>query len=264
MTSENIHQCIAFAARLQEIPEDGAKIAARDSQILFGETFKIFEERGGWAYGRLETDGYEAWVETRHLKPYQHKPTHYVSALRTHIYPKPHFTAFPELGLPMTARLMLGREDDSGKFLEAPGLGWAVRTHFCRADEAHALDPAGVAELFLGTPYLFGGRSHLGIDCSGLVQIACLTQGIRCRKDTDQQDPDDGFAKRLSPDTELQRNDIVYFMAAGHRHVGIMRDQKTMLHATAHGMITRAEPLEDFLDRYHALSGEGIHAVRRL
>ena len=119
-------------------------------------------------------------------------------------------------------------------------------------------DPVSVAELFIGTPYLWGGNSRLGIDCSGLVQAALLAGGMPCPGDSDQQMA--ALGTLLAPGTAPQRGDLLFWKG----HVAMVVDAKTIIHATGHPMAVVFEPLESAIDRIKAQEGLGVSAHKRL
>ena len=189
-------------------------------------------------FGQARRDGYVGWVRLEVLTSAAEAPTHWVSALRTYAFSEPSIKSAPVGRLSMNA---LGREmRRDGRFVQLQGSGWVVDHHLRRLGD-WAGDPAEVAHAFLGTPYLWGGRESVGLDCSGLVQQALYACGTAAPRDSDQQ-------ARLGREVgreALQRADLVFWPG----HVGIMLDAETLLHANAFHMAVAAEPLAVTLAR---------------
>jgi len=122
-----------------------------------------------------------------------------------------------------------------------------------------AADFVAVAERFVGTPYLWGGKSSIGIDCSGLAQVALNAAGTGCPRDSDLQQ--DGLGRALNPAEykQLQRGDLIYWKG----HVAIVRDAGTIVHANAHHMATVVENTREAIARIKA-AGSEIAAIKRL
>ncbi|MEM1131259.1 MAG: C40 family peptidase [Pseudomonadota bacterium] len=220
--------------------EPGAE--GRTSQALYGERFDVYEEREGWAWGQLATDGYVGWIKARHLMSLRDDtPTHLVSALLTRATP----TSIKTLGfgpLPMGSQVaVLGDQApvaaSSAPFLQT-STGAIPEAHLKPMDQVID-DWVAVAEMYLGSPYVWGGRSSLGLDCSALVQLALQQAGIDCLRDSDLQES--GLGKTLERRDGLQRGDLVFW--AGH--VGIMVDSDMFVHANAWHMAVAKEPLAD-------------------
>ncbi|WP_203291680.1 C40 family peptidase [Maricaulis parjimensis] len=225
-------QCHIPASPIRRSP---SPTGAMDDQVLCGEVFAVLEEVDGWAWGFSRADGYVGWVDlsgfTHVVLPVKRR----ISVLRTYAFSEPDFKKAPECLLSLNAVIDTGRRE--GRFLEAKGLGWVVEEHTCALDE-HATDFVAVAEAFLGSPYLWGGKESLGLDCSGLVQMALRAAGLDVPRDTDQQE---AVLKAAFPDVttdpERQRGDVVFWPG----HVGIMTDSEHLLHANANSMDTTLE-----------------------
>ncbi len=234
-----------------------------DTEVLYGETFTVYEEtQEGWAWGQLATDGYVGWVPADALGPLGPAPTHRVAALRTYRYPG------PELKLPPLGLLSIGSLVTVADWTTVRGLDYAlladgsavVARHLVSCD-AVAEDWVAVAESFLGTPYLWGGRSSLGLDCSALVQLAAQAGGLTLPRDSDMQETSAGDVVAIVnglPD--LSRGDLLFWKG----HVGILRDPDTLLHANGFTMTVASEPLRAAIDRIAASSFGAVTALRRL
>jgi cell wall-associated NlpC family hydrolase len=247
------YQVTAGVAALRRTPEpDGAL----DTQLLGGETFTVEEEQSGWGHGVSGLDGYRGWVEMDALSAPVLIPTHRVKALRTYVFSEPALKSAPRFLLSMNAQIPAGRRE--GRFVEAMRQGWVFSGHLSALDAVEP-DYVAVAERFLGSPYQWGGKESLGLDCSGLVQTALQAAGIACPRDSG---PQEDWARRhwapVEPGPEgegLQRGDLLFWPG----HVGIMTDAQRLLHANAHHMETAIEPVATALRRiahHHApLSG---------
>ncbi|WP_031554687.1 C40 family peptidase [Parvularcula oceani] len=237
------------ALSIRREPRDGA---GQETQALFGEGFTVYEETGGWAWGQAEFDGYVGYVRAEGLAEPKDAPTHRVAALRTYRYPKPDLKA-PPLGLvSMNAKVAPGEPSEDGKFVSDGEGGWVVAAHLVPLAEGGE-DPAAVAERFLGTPYFWGGRESLGLDCSGLIQNAYEACGVCVPRDADLQEAffsraDHGEivwerenAEARFTAAALRRGDLVYWRG----HTGVMLDGQRLLHANATHMAVSVDDLRD-------------------
>ncbi|MBR0797779.1 C40 family peptidase [Bradyrhizobium jicamae] len=245
--------CEAIAP-LRSAPAADAELL---TQALKGERVTIYDRNGeGWAWGQLASDGYVGWMPDAALMRAGATPTHKVTALRTFAFPGPSIKLPPVDALAMGTQLAVVRED--GAFA-VTSEGWYLpRPHLARCD-ATEKDFVAVAERFVGTPYLWGGKSSLGIDCSGLVQIALTAAGTGCPRDSDMQQA--GLGRELTP-TEArhpERGDLIFWKG----HVAIVRDASTIVHANAHHMATVIEPTQAAIDRIKA-AGSAVAAIKRL
>jgi cell wall-associated NlpC family hydrolase len=227
------------------------------TEALRGERATIYERTGeGWAWGQLSGDGYVGWLPDRALKKPGPAPTHKIVALRTFAFPGPSIKLPPVDMLSMGAALTVIREE--GAF-GVTSDGWYVpKRHVGAIDHVEA-DFVAVAEKFLGTPYLWGGKSSLGIDCSGLVQIALNAAGIGCLRDSDMQQKCLGRELNAAESQQLQRGDLIFWKG----HVAVVRDAQTIIHANAHHMATEIEKTKVALARI-AASGSNVTAIKRL
>jgi cell wall-associated NlpC family hydrolase len=227
-----------------------------DNEIVFGETLKVFDEADGWAWVQLDRDRYVGYVPVDGLATDIAAPTHRVQALGTFIYPRADIKSPPIMPLTCGSLVAVAHGDD--KFSELRTGGFVVTRHLAEAAKP-ARDWVEVAERFLGVPYLWGGRTRLGVDCSGLVQIALHAGGFDCPRDSDMQQDEVGTSILIPNDLEgLQRGDLVFWKG----HVGIMTDGVMLLHANAHHMAVAVEPLVVAARRI-SRAGSEVVAVRR-
>ena len=231
--------------------------AEQMTQALRGERVTVYDRNGeGWAWGQLADDGYVGWIPEAALTAPGAAPTHKVTARRTLAFPGASIKLPPLEALPMGTKLAILRED--GAFAVTRE-GWHLpRQHLAPLD-AMAPDFVGVAEQFVGTPYLWGGKSSLGIDCSGLVQIALTASGTGCPRDSDMQQ--DGLGRELTSAEarHLQRGDLIFWKG----HVAIARDATTIVHANAHHMATVVENTQAAIARIKA-AGSDVLVIKRL
>jgi hypothetical protein len=251
---------VAPSAPLRLEPRADAPLA---SEVLRGEVFTVFEDGPeGWSWGQLQTDSYVGFVPTEALGVTTPEPTHRVVELRTFIYPG------PDMKLPQQGLLSIGSSlalDESGETRGteyrriAGGEGWVVASTVVEIESPPANDFVAVAERFLNTAYLWGGRTSVGLDCSALVQLSLMMAGVAAPRDTDLQETALGEAVEGGARAPLQRGDLVFWKG----HVGIMIDGEYLLHANGHHMSTVIEPLEAVDKRIAATAGPAT-AVRRM
>jgi cell wall-associated NlpC family hydrolase len=228
--------------------------AALDTEALKGEGVIVYEtNEEGWCWGQLETDGYVGWLPANALAAPGSPPTHKVAALRTLVFPGPDIKLPPLDALPLGARVTVLRQEN--RLAATPG-GYIPAGHLAPLD-AHEEDFVTVAERFLGTPYLWGGKTSLGLDCSGLVQVALTASGVACPRDSDMQES--ALGQRIVGAENLRRGDLVFWKG----HVAIARDARTIIHANAHHMAVAVEPVQEALHRIRA-AGSEVTSVRRI
>ena len=253
-TPGELRQAIHSATPLRDKPD------AREpwtSEVLFGETVTVYEEHDGWAWVQLERDGYVGYLRASALSAQLHTPTHRVRALGSFFYPAPNVKAPPWMHVSMNS--LVAVVEMSQPFARLAGDSFIPARHIVEL-ERPARDYVAVAERFLGAPYLWGGRTRLGIDCSGLVQVALHAAGMDCPRDSDMQQAELGADVSIGSDLEeLVRGDLVFWEG----HVGIMADGFLLLHANAHHMAVVVEPVRGVADRV-AKTGQQISAIKRL
>jgi len=228
-----------------------------DTEVLHGERIVVYEStEEGWAWGQLELDQYVGWISAAALGDPGAAPTHRVAALRTFVFPGPDIKLPPLAALTFGSRLAIVRAERAFAVTDAGGYV-AVR-HLAPVDRIEP-DFVATARRFTGVPYLWGGRSSLGLDCSGLVQIALQAAGIACPRDSDMQA---GFGKPVSFSGDLaalRRGDLVCWQG----HIGILAEPGRLLHANAFHMEVAEEPLAQAIARIKA-GGLEVTTVRRL
>jgi len=241
-------------APLREAPSVDAMLL---TQALKGERVTIYDRNDeGWAWGQLNSDGYVGWLPDRALAKPGAAATHRITGLRTFAFPGPSIKLPPVETLVMGSMITATREE--GPFAVSRD-GWYLPLPHVGPIDRHADDFVAVAEEFVGTPYLWGGKSSFGIDCSGLVQVSLNAAGTGCPRDSDMQR--DGLGRTLNPaeSKKLRRGDLMFW----NGHVAIVRDALTIVHANAHHMATVVEDTGEAIARIKA-AGSEITAIKRL
>jgi cell wall-associated NlpC family hydrolase len=221
------------------------------TEALQGERVTIYDSNGeGWAWGQLDADGYVGWLPESALGPPGPAATHKVAALRTLVFPGPSIKLPPLAGLPLGSTLAIARFED--RLAITSGGGYLPAAHLRPVGEFES-DFVAVAERFAGVPYLWGGKTALGLDCSGLVQVALTACGIACPRDSDMQEaavgtpvaPAAGYAN-------LQRGDLLFWKG----HVAIVRGSDSLIHANAFHMAVAIEPMTGAIERIRQAGSE--------
>ena len=237
---------------LKSNPTDQAELA---SEMLFGEKFIVYESQGSWAWGQSQTDGYVGFVKINGLSERPSSPTHEVKELKTFVYQRPDIKSPVLKGLAMGSKVSL--KEKSGNFIRLKEGGWIVEKHVVEfnAKEASFIT---VARKYIGTPYLWGGRSSNGLDCSALVQLSLSRVGILAPRDTDQQEETLGCFCGKNPE-DIEKGDLLYTQG----HVAISSGRDLVLHANAHHMRVVEEPLQAFLSRLDETDHQ-LRSIKRL
>jgi cell wall-associated NlpC family hydrolase len=233
----------APSAFLHQSPAPDSPIV---SEAIHGELVRVFEEQEGWAWVQLETDAYVGWMAGEALGPVDPAPTHSVTALRAFVFPGPDLKLPPRAALPFGSMVALGEETvtrGTPYRMLAGGGGAIPSAQIAPLDAPPAPDYVAVAEKFLGVPYLWGGRTSFGFDCSGLVQTALAAAGIAVPRDTDMQERVIG--RPVEGGAPFMRGDLVFWKG----HVAIVSAPDRLLHANAHHMAVAEEPLAGALAR---------------
>ncbi len=226
------------------------------NEALLGDLVTVYENRDGWAWCQRRRDGYVGYVHTNTLSGEITPTTHRVSALGTFLYRTPEIKSGALMHLSLNSLLSI--VGTHGTMSEVRQGGFVVTRHL-RQQDSYSLDFIDVAERMIGVPYLWGGRSRIGIDCSGLVQVSMEAAGLDCPRDSDMQREIPGDNVRFSDDlSDLQRGDLVFWPG----HVGIMSDGMMLVHANAHHMAVVTEPLITAVHRIEK-AGDKLALIRR-
>jgi len=214
-------------------------------ELVHGERFEALGSDGDFLWGQARRDGYVGFVRADSLSPAGEPPTHRVSAIRAFAFAKPSVRSRP-IG-PFSLNALVEVDGEEGRFLRSRGGGFFWAGHLSLIGAGFERDPATVAERFLGAPYLWGGRTSLALDCSGLIQQALYACGKACPRDADQQA---SLGRRIER-AELTRGDLVCWSG----HVGMMLDQARLIHASSHHMTVAIDPVDQAIIRNQAAYG---------
>ncbi|MBV0913713.1 C40 family peptidase [Anianabacter salinae] len=233
----------------------------RDRQLLLGRRFIVLDREGDHVFGFAEACGYAGWVRAVELQPARAAPTHVVKVARSYAILAPELKT-SEDGFAISGGSLVHVTGDHGRWvaIHLPGEDrprYMPKAHLNPADVSGD-DPVEVAELLLGTPYLWGGNSAFGIDCSGLVQIACHACGIACPGDGDMQEAELG--QPLPDGAPRQRGDLVFWKG----HVAWLASPDRLIHANAHDMAVAYEDFDAAVDRIIAQGDGPVTSIRRL
>ncbi|HEY7301696.1 MAG TPA: NlpC/P60 family protein [Xanthobacteraceae bacterium] len=248
-------QVIDAQAPVRSSPRPDAPLL---TEALKGERATIYETtEEGWAWGQLEADGYVGWLPANALAAPGPAPTHKVAVPRAAVFPGPSIKLAPVEALPLGAQVTISRVE--GPFAVMASGGYVPMRHLA-AIHASAHDPIAVAEMFMHVPYIWGGKTSAGIDCSGLVQVAFTACAIFCPRDSDMQEQALGCELPAGPAlSDLRRGDIVFWEG----HVALARDSETLIHANAFHMAVAIEPIAEAIERIRA-AGSEVTRVRRV
>jgi cell wall-associated NlpC family hydrolase len=245
-------QVVDAVAPLRREPSSEAPL---DTEALFGERVTVYETTDeGWSWGQLEADGYVGWLPSNTLVKPLAPPTHRVSALRTYLFSKPDIKSAPLLSLSFGSRIAVVNEEHS---FVVTANGFNPQQHVVALHHRER-DPVEIARRFLGVPYLWGGKTSAGLDCSGLVQLALQSCGIECLRDSDMQQKIGISVAYKGDEKALARGDLLFWKG----HVGFYAGEGKFLHANAHHMAVVEEPLAEAIRRIRE-SGLEVLAVRR-
>lgn len=247
-------QVIRGSAPLRRAPDGSLGL---ETETLFGETLTVYHEADGWSWVQLSRDGYVGYVPSDAVTRDLVEPTHRIQALGTFLYPSPDIKTPPIMHLALNSVVSVIDSDD--RFVQLEQGGYVIARHVAPLDRP-ARDFVDIAERFISTPYLWGGRTRIGIDCSGLVQTAFQAAGLAAPRDSDMQQTELGEPVEITADFDgLQRGDLVFWTG----HVGIMLDSVMMVHANAHHMMVATEPLPEAATRILKM-GSSIASIKRL
>ncbi|MCU0819801.1 MAG: C40 family peptidase [Beijerinckiaceae bacterium] len=227
-----------------------------DTELIAGEIFDVYDRADGFAWGQARRDGYVGYCPEEALGPLLPAATHRVADLRAFLYPSASMKATPVGFLPYGAEI--AASDEQSGYLRTP-LGHVYAKHL-RPLAERPVDPVGEAERFLGIPYLWGGKSSLGLDCSGLVQTVCSASGILAPRDSDMQEQELGSPLAMPDDpATLPRGALLFWPG----HVALSQGGGRMIHATSFSMSVISEPIAPALQRIEQ-QGPGLRSVRLL
>lgn len=230
-----------------------APAGPRERQLLCGESVTVLQQDTDWAQVQAAKDGYTGFLPCSALAPAQ-QASHWISAPASHVYSQADFKSRDTAALSFASQLRVSGFE--GRFA-ITDQGFVPKAHLTPLGQ-YLNDPVAVAKSFLGTPYLWGGNSRFGIDCSGLVQMACLACAIPSPGDSTPQEHALGYL--LPEGSAYQRGDLLFWKG----HVAWVYDPDTLLHANVHAMAVALEPLQSAIQRI-ADQGDGpVTAHKRL
>lgn len=252
-----VHHVGVALADLKREPTSSAPLL---TQAVMGEKVEVLIDADGWGFARLCADGYVGYIKSSALTPHSPPPTHKVSVPMTHVYAKPDLKTPHPFLLPFLSQVAIGSTPTLNGFAEVKGQGWVYNKHLAPLNQALG-NHVETALTFLHTPYLWGGRSHNGIDCSALVQLSLQAAGQPCPRDTDLQNAQLGHLVSRHFDPALgKRGDLVFFPG----HVGILIDSQSVVHANATQMKVSIDTVATVISWLEGKVEEPFRGIRRL
>ncbi|HUC48914.1 MAG TPA: NlpC/P60 family protein [Xanthobacteraceae bacterium] len=247
-----IMEVIEAVAPLRREPRPDAPL---DTEALKGERVAVYDSNAeGYSWGQLTQDKYVGWLPSNALAPAGPLPTHRVVALRSFVFPGPSIKLPPLDALPFGAAVTIVGTSDR---LAVTSSGAYVPAVHLKPLGDYETDFVAVAERFVGVPYLWGGKTALGLDCSGLVQVSLTACGVACPRDSDMQEA--ALGAPVADRKGLKRGDLVFWKG----HVAIVRNDETIVHANAFHMAVAVEPMAEAFVRIRA-AGSEITAMKRI
>lgn len=227
----------------------------RDTEYLLGEPITVLDRADGWAWVKSRRDGYVGYIDADAVLFGAPDPTHKVCALRSHLYPAPELKRYALAALSFGAQVTV--IDRTERWAQIADGQWLYAAHL---QEVGTCDerPADTALRFREVPYLWGGRSSEGMDCSALIQFCLEACGNPCPRDTDMQEA--ALGTTVDPDGPLLSGDLVFWPG----HVGMMIDAARVVHCNATDMATRVWTLDALRAHIEAVEGHPVRSVKRL